>query len=69
MNLPVVLETGEDGWVIAECPTLPGCLSQGKTDEEAMENIKKAIDVWLKAEADKRRNEASGAARVVEIAI
>lgn len=39
----VTLTKGEDEYVVAECPGLPGCLSQGKTREEAIENIREAI--------------------------
>lgn len=39
----VVIHPGEDGYWVAECPSLPGCVSQGKTREEAIENIKEAI--------------------------
>jgi predicted RNase H-like HicB family nuclease len=46
----VSLEHAEDGWVVAECPALPGCVSQGKDEEEALENIKEAITAWLWAE-------------------
>ena len=34
---------GEDGYFVAECPSLPGCISQGKTKEEALSNIREAI--------------------------
>jgi predicted RNase H-like HicB family nuclease len=40
----VTLTPGEDGYIVAECPSLPGCVSQGKTKDEALENIKEAID-------------------------
>ncbi len=53
MYLTVTLEQGEDGYIIAECPSLPGCVSQGKTEEEALANIKEAIDLWLEVEAEK----------------
>lgn len=43
MLFHVTLEKDEDGWVVAECPAIPGCISQGKTDEEALNNIKEAI--------------------------
>ena len=44
---------GEDGYWIAECPSLPGCLSQGKTRAEAIENIREAISLYIEAlEAD-----------------
>jgi len=44
MKLPIILTPGEDGWIVVECPAIPGCISQGKTKEEAMENIKEAIE-------------------------
>lgn len=47
MKLPVTLSPGEDGWVIAECPVIPGCVSQGKSEEEAMANIEEAIGLCL----------------------
>jgi len=43
----IVLERDEDGFIVAECPSLPGCLSQGRTREEAIENIKEAIQGYL----------------------
>ena len=43
----VVLHRGEDGYWVAECPSLPGCVSQGKTKPEAIANIREAIDGWL----------------------
>lgn len=44
---------GEDGYWIAECPSLPGCLSQGRTRAEAIENIREAIELYIEAlEAD-----------------
>jgi predicted RNase H-like HicB family nuclease len=43
MTFVVVLEAGEDGYIVAECPALPGCVSQGKTREEALENVREAI--------------------------
>ena len=48
-TLPVVLRSGEDGWIVAECPVLPGCVSQGKTREEALANIREAILLCLDA--------------------
>jgi predicted RNase H-like HicB family nuclease len=48
MTFVVTLEKGEDGYVIAECPALPGCVSQGKTREEALANIREAIQGILK---------------------
>jgi predicted RNase H-like HicB family nuclease len=45
----VIIYSGEDGYFVAECPSLPGCISQGKTREEAIANIKEAIDVYIAA--------------------
>ncbi len=39
--------------MVAECPALPGCISQGRDEEEALENIKEAIIAWLWAEDQK----------------
>ncbi len=43
MTFVVALEQGEDGYIVAECPALPGCASQGRTREEALANIREAI--------------------------
>lgn len=43
----IVLYPGEDGYWVAECPLLPGCISQGRTKPEALANIKEAIEGWL----------------------
>jgi antitoxin HicB len=43
----VLIEPDEDGVFVAECPTLPGCISQGKTRDEAMANIRDAIQGHL----------------------
>jgi len=56
MIFHIVLEEAEDGWIVAECPSLPGCVSQGKTEPEAIENIKEAITAWLWAEDQKAIN-------------
>ena len=45
----VIIYSGEDGYFIAECPSLPGCVSQGQTREEAVSNIKEAIHVYIAA--------------------
>jgi predicted RNase H-like HicB family nuclease len=47
MKFVVVLEPDADGYIVAECPSLPGCLSQGKTREEALTNIREAIAGYL----------------------
>jgi predicted RNase H-like HicB family nuclease len=43
----VILYPGEDGFWIAEVPSLPGCISQGETREEAMTNIREAIELYI----------------------
>ena len=45
----IILYTGEDGYWVAECPSLPGCVSQGKSKEQAIENIKEAIIGYVAA--------------------
>ena len=45
----VILYRGEDGYWVAECPSLPGCLSQGKTKEKAISNIREAIKGYIAA--------------------
>ncbi len=45
----VLIYPGEDGYWVAECPSLPGCISQGKTREEAVLNIKEAIEEYISA--------------------
>jgi predicted RNase H-like HicB family nuclease len=53
MMFHVVLKKDEEGWIVAECPALPGCFSQGKTEQEALTNVKEAITAWLWAEDQK----------------
>ena len=53
MVFHVTLEEDEDGWIVAECPALPGCATQGKDQQEALVNIKEAITAWLWAEDQK----------------
>jgi predicted RNase H-like HicB family nuclease len=43
----VILYPGEDGYWVVECPSLPGCISQGKTKDEAVANIKEAVALYL----------------------
>lgn len=49
MERRVILYPGEDGYWVIECPSLPGCVSQGKTREEAIENIKEAIALYIES--------------------
>ena len=43
----VVITPDEDGWYVAECIDLPGCVSQGKSEKEALENVRDAIKGYL----------------------
>jgi predicted RNase H-like HicB family nuclease len=43
----VIYYPGEDSGFVVECPSLPGCLSEGETVEEALKNIKEAVDLWI----------------------
>jgi predicted RNase H-like HicB family nuclease len=49
MKFRVIIEQDEDGIFVANCPTLPGCISQGKTRPEAHANIKEAIQGYLES--------------------
>ncbi|MGA2059701.1 MAG: type II toxin-antitoxin system HicB family antitoxin [Thermoguttaceae bacterium] len=48
----VILYKGEDNYWVAECPSLPGCISQGTTREDAIKNIKEAIEGYILALKD-----------------
>ncbi len=47
MTLQVLIERGEDGYFVAQCPSLKSCWSQGRTREEALQNIREAIELYL----------------------
>lgn len=47
MRYAVVLEKGESGWIVASVPALPGCHSQGRNREEALQNIQEAVRGYL----------------------
>ncbi len=47
MTLHIVIERGEDGYYSAHCPALKSCWSQGRTREEALQNIQEAIELYL----------------------
>ena len=48
----VLIYPGEDGYWVVECPSLPGCISQGKTREKAIANIKEAIELYISSLQD-----------------
>jgi predicted RNase H-like HicB family nuclease len=65
MRFKVIISNGEDGMLVVECPSLPGCVSQGRTVEVALENIKDAIQGCLDALGE--RTMAKDTERVVEV--
>ena len=52
MKFTVTLDRDEDGMWVVECPSIPGCVSQGKNEEEALKNIKEAIQLCLEVRAE-----------------
>lgn len=46
-KLPVIIEKGDDGFYVVECPLFDGCYTQGKTIDEALENIREVIEIIL----------------------
>jgi predicted RNase H-like HicB family nuclease len=63
----VTLTDGEDGYIVAECPALPGCVSQGKTRDEALKNIREAIEGII--ELRKSQNLPIPSPDIVEISV
>ena len=52
-NIPIVVEKDEDGFYVVECTLFRGCYSQGKTLDEAIKNVKEAIDICLEEKENK----------------
>ena len=70
MQLRVMLEPSEDGGYTVTVPSLPGCISEGETREEALANIREAIQLYLDpVEDDLAAREATDRAELVEIAV
>jgi predicted RNase H-like HicB family nuclease len=53
MKFVITVSRDEDGMYIADCPSIPGCVSQGKTEAEAVKNVRKAIKECLEVRAKK----------------
>jgi len=66
MKVKVILEKQEEGGYTAYIPSLPGCVSQGETKEEALKNIKEAIELYLEADVNEM---ISYEGEVVQIAV
>lgn len=54
MKFPVIIQKGEDGYFVVRCTLFHGCLTQGKTIEEALANIKEVIEMCLEEEESQR---------------
>ena len=65
MNIKVIVEQGEDGYFVAHVPALKSCWSQGRTREEALENIREAIDLYL----DTEPTDLAGDQEMVELTV
>ena len=63
MKFEVVLKKSEEGYSV-HCPALRGCWSQGKTEQEAIENIKDAIELYLEAVRESKKE-----GKVVEVEV
>jgi predicted RNase H-like HicB family nuclease len=53
MKFPTLIDCDEDGMWVVECPAIPGCVSQGSTRAEALQNIKEAIALCLEVRAER----------------
>lgn len=52
MKFPLTIDHDEDGVWVVECPSIPGCVNQGKTKDEAMKNVQEAIRLCLEVRAE-----------------
>ena len=68
MNFIVTLDRDEDGIWVAECPSIPGCVSQGETREEALSNVREAIVLCLEVRSE-RGMPLTVETRQVEVAV
>ncbi len=68
MKFYTTIDRDEDGMWIVECPSIPGCVSQGKTKREALKNIKEAIQLCLEVRAG-RGMPLTVETRAVEVAL
>ena len=71
MKLKIILEKGENGYIVAHCPPLKGCWSQGKTEEEAISNIKEAIGLYLESDIpeEKPKEKADSYHKILQVAL
>jgi predicted RNase H-like HicB family nuclease len=67
MNLKIVIEPREDGYFVAHCPSLKSCWSQGKTRDEALRNIREAIDLFLEPSPEELAS--NGTREIIELTV
>lgn len=68
-QLAIVVEQDEEGVFVAHAPALKGCWSQGATEEEALVNIREAIEGWLEAEEARASEQLQPGQRLLEVAL
>lgn len=68
MKFKIVLERGMDGYIVAHCPALKGCVTQGRNEEEALNNIREAIELYLEADPEEVQR-PTGQYKVCELAL
>ena len=66
MKIRIKIEKDEAGYFVVEVPAMPGCMSQGRTQKEAIKNVHEAIDGWIEVMESKVKN---GKARLVEVRV
>ncbi|HWN68609.1 MAG TPA: type II toxin-antitoxin system HicB family antitoxin [Haliangium sp.] len=69
MKLPVLLRPGEDGFIVAKCPVIPGCISQGRTRDEALANIQEAIALCLETREEEESWSLPSSYELVEVRV
>jgi predicted RNase H-like HicB family nuclease len=69
MTLNVVIESGEDGWLVVHVPALRGCVSQGRSRQEALDNIREAIEGWLEVAQEEGAPTTIGDFEIVAVAV
>ena len=69
MVYKVIFTRGEDGYIVAECPAIPGCVSQGKTPSEALENIKEAIELCLECYSEDGQPLPQDTTQIAEVTV
>jgi len=69
VTVRVVIYPGEGGYLVGECPELPGCVSQGRTREDALQNVREAIEGWLDVEAAAGSGASRRPIEIVDLAV